>query len=1140
MTTPGRQSAAASAGERKLVTMVFADLSGYTALAESLDPEEVYTFLRPTMLELQRVVESFGGSVPQIQGDGFMAVFGVPTAHEDDAQRAVRAALAVRDHVRRLNEDRAGLSFPDVHAGVNSGEVMVGPSDEASGYTVMGDTVNTASRMADLATAGHVLVDASTRALTASSIRYGPCRMRRAKGKAARIATFEALGPLAREAAPARGGTFVDREEFFALFGRELEGTETDACSRVVLLVGEPGIGKSRLAQELGGSLAPGRFLLGRCAPFGERRLSSLAEVVACALGLGAGAAVDVTRTAIDRVARRIARTQRVAVTADLRALLGVDDPARSRRSDRDIMRATRLVIEDAARLGTVAVVLDDLQWADASIDELLADAQRNPWPAPVLLLGLSREPIVGLAATPLPGLDVGSMRTLAESLLGEPGSADSVGVPVDRANGNALYLEEMVGMLVERGAVRHDAGGWRLTDPEAVHEVPASIRLVIAARLDGLPPDQKRVLHDASVCGAVVWGSLLEELSDVADPGAALRGLVRRGLLRKRPRSSIPGTREYEWKHGLIRDVAYDALPRAVRAQRHEQVAAWLRASAPAAREPVVAIGYHYERAWELRRGKTGPGPSDAVAALAAEYLTRVAEQVFVRQARAAERPFRRALRIIDASGRSVDPAVAARASIGLAEVLIEMGAHAEAIEQARRARRLAERANDGILVARALLALGRSESDVGRMRKARALLEDARGRFELEGDLRGQGWALHRLSETWGWEGFTRELQDLRAAYRLFARARDRFGRSVVANDLAYILSVEGGREFHRWYTQAEHLAEDEGDLRSRALLLRTWGNYCNSAGSFAEAARAMGACRPIAAEAGERYAEADALLVGSLATANVGDPAAADALAREGAAIGRELGSVRIPAIARLGMARAAIRLGNPDASSRALRSARDAIRAHGLLVMGADLAEAEAMVALDRGAWSRAGVAAEGLAEALHAIPMWLWDPLPSLIRGRALLGAGAHEEAAASLEDARRRARSVGADGSLALAAAALTQARALVGGSVDQPDASADAEVAAVRDETAGIVAMVRGDRPAGIDALDRAIERWSALGSTSWLARALAMRADALAVVGDRARAAASRGRAKAVADRIGMPARERASIEHPLADLL
>ena len=254
----------------------------------------------------------------------------------------------------------------------------------------------------------------------------------------------------------------------------------------------------------------------------------------------------------------------------------------------------------------------------------------------------------------------------------------------------------------------------------------------------------------------------------------------------------------------------------------------------------------------------------------------------------------------------------------------------------------------------------------------------------------------------------------------------------------------------------------------------------------------------------------------------------------------AIGRELGSVRIPAIARLGMARAEIRLGNPAASSRALRAARDAIHTHGLLVMGADLAETVAMVALDRGAWSRAGAAADGLDEALRAIPMGLWDPLPSLIRGRALLGAGAHEEAAASLEDAVARARRVGADGTSALAAATLAQARAFAGGSLDRSEDAPDAEVAAVRDETAGIVAMARGDRAGGIQAFDEAIERWSALGSTAWLARSLAMRADALQAVGDRARAAAARGRSLAVLEQIGMPARDRVSLEHPLAVLL
>jgi len=423
--------------------------------------------------------------------------------------------------------------------------------------------------------------------------------------------------------------------------------------------------------------------------------------------------------------------------------------------------------------------------------------------------------------------------------------------------------------------------------------------------------------------------------------------------------------------------------------------------------------------------------------------------------------------------------------------------------------------------------------------MRRARTLLEEARERFEREGDLRGQGWALHRLSETWGWDGFERELEDLRSAYRLFSRARDRFGRSVVAHDLAYILSVEGGREFHRWYEQARRLAEDEGDLRSRALLLRTWGHYSYSAGSYPEAARVMGECRPVAAEAGERYAEGDALAVGALATASAGDPILADALGSDAVAVGRQLGSIRIPAMGRLAIARAAIRRGEPAASSRALRTARDAVRSRGLRVMHADLAETEAMLLLDRGAWSRVGAASGVLAEALGAIPMALWDPLPSLIAGRALLGAGSPADALDDLDQACARARAVGAEGTLALALAARAQAQALVGVPVDADARAAEGETGAVCDETAAIVALRRGDRTRAIEALDRAIERWQAFGSTAWLARALAMRADVLRTTGDRARAAASGGRARAVADQIHMPARDRASIERPLADL-
>jgi class 3 adenylate cyclase/tetratricopeptide (TPR) repeat protein len=1137
--TLGGASASAHPGERKLVTMLFADLSGYTALAESLDPEEVYTFLRPTMADLQTVVESFGGSVPQIMGDGFMAVFGVPIAHEDDAERAVRAALAVRDHVRVLNDGRAGLPFPQVHAGVNSGEVMVGPSHEAAGFAVVGDTVNTAARLADLAPPGRVVVDHTTWKRTRAAILYGPRRRRRAKGKAEPLTTYEALDVASTTLPMPPTHSFVDRDETLALLGSELDRAEREGRSRVLVITGEPGVGKSRLARELSHSLPPGRLFIGRCSPFrDQRRLAPLAEVVAAALGLAPGDLAG--RNTVERVARRVGRGRQAAVAADLRALLGIDDPETSRRGDRDVIQAARLVIEDAARGGPVAVVLDDAQWADPSLVSMLVEARASPWDAPVLLLGLSREPIARLSPLPLGGLDDRSMHQLATHLLGgtEP---DLIAPQVTRAGGNPLFLEETVGMLVERGAMQRRGDGWELVDRDVAGEVPTTIRLVIAARLDALPAEQKAVLQDASVCGSVTWGALLESVSEVSDARGALRALVERGLLQKAQRSTMSGTAAYEWKHELIRDVAYRSIPRIVRAGRHVQVAEWLRGWSPERREPVAAIAHQYERAWELSRGRTGPGPSDELARSATEYLTRRGEHVFARQARAAEPLFRRALQIADASGRAADPRVVARASVGLAEVLIEMGGHAEARDVAARARRLSERSGDDRVAARALLALGRAANDAGHARRARVLLEDAYERFEREGDRSGQAWALHRLSETWSWQEFERQVEDMRAAYRLFSRARDGFGRSVVAQDVAYLLSVQGGAEFRRWYERARHLAEDEGDLRSRAQLLRTWGYYCYESGRFTDAIRTMEEARPAAVEAGDGYAEADALAVGALAAANAGDPVYAGALAREALAIGRRLGSVRIPAMARLAIARASVRHGEPGTAGRAFRTARDTVRRRGMRVMHQDLGEAEAMMLLDRGAWGSVRVPVRALTKALAVVPVALWEPLPSLLGGRALLGSGAADQAYEPLDRACRVASRVGAAGTLELARGLRTQAALLAGRRAAPTEArdDADAEVIAIVLENRGLTLLRSDDIDESVRSFDLAIERWVALGLTSWLARALAMRADVLSARGDRARAAASRTRSRAVADQIRMPASERASIAYPLASL-
>jgi tetratricopeptide (TPR) repeat protein len=659
---------------------------------------------------------------------------------------------------------------------------------------------------------------------------------------------------------------------------------------------------------------------------------------------------------------------------------------------------------------------------------------------------------------------------------------------------------------------------------------------LLIAARLAARPAEEKRVLTDASVCGTVAWDGALATVDDPSVVREALANLVSRGLLIERPHSTIRGATEYAWRHALIRDVAYRALPRAARAERHEAIAAWLRAAGRRGAEPLGAIAYQYEQAWELRRGRTGPGPSSALTQEAARFLTLRAEQVFARQARAAEPFFRRALRVIEEGGGAAGPSVEARASVGLAEVLIEMGHHEEAMTFARRARRAATSARDDALRARALLALGRSESDAGNLRQARRLLSDARTRFEALGDLRGQGWAWHRMSETWGWEGFDKELRDLESSYSCFAEARDRFGRSVAANDLAYILSVQGGKDFHRWYRQAERLVGDEGDVRSRATLLRTWGSYCYAAGSFGEAAATMARCRPVAADAGDGYTEADAVVMGALALAASGDPAEAAGLAREGIARGKELGSVRIPAMARLALARASVRLSDRRAASAALRAARTAIHDRGLRVMHSDLAEAEAMMLLDRGGWTEAIDATDALRRALDVVPATLWEPVPALIAGRAHLAAGDLEAASARLQNAVTSARRVGAAGTLALARASLEQALLLAGRPQRSAEIAAEAaEVSALLAENDAISAWRAGDRDQAIGSFDRAIERWASMGSTAWLARAHRMRAEVMRATGDRARAAAADARATAVMDAVGARSRVRFPVALP-----
>ena len=1142
-------------GERKLVTLLFADLTGYTALAAALDPEDVFSFIRPTMAELQRVVEDHGGTVPQVQGDGFMAVFGVPSALEDDAERAVRAALAVRDRVRELNEGRSGIAIPEVHSGVNSGEVMVGPSAEASGIAVVGDVVNTASRLADLAAPGTVLVEEQPWRRTRHAIRYGRRRSLVAKGKPQPLAAYEALAPRTSlpvgRASPLVGGGFVDREPQLTRLSDALQEAVDEELARVVVVTAEPGAGKTRLAAEFTRRNPSALVLTGRATAYGARQaFSPLAAAVGEIAGVTPGSPAASSRRRIQALA------ERVAVGADARhlarqlaVLLGTGQPAEGRGAigASDALDAARAVVEGLALERPVIVVLDDLQWADPAVVDALDPKAARAWAGPILILGLARAEaavrFVPGVRLELDAIHEEAMEELASLALGAEALPPSLLAVVTRAGGNPLFLEESLSMLIEAGALASSPAGWRVTDAAALRRVPTTVRALIAARLDGLPDEEKRLLQCASVTGEHTSDRLLRSLLPDVDVRSALRSSVARGLLRRRRGQKGRkdggarggGARLYSFKHALIRDVAYGSLPRQERARLHLEVAGYLRAPTPD-REPVEALAHHYAEAWRLSSSAVGHDVPVGLASSAATYLGRWADETLASQALRAEPIYATAIEVGDAAPDEVGPELRARHLVGRAECLIELGRHREAEAVASTARSMADRAGDEHLGARALVALGRIESDVGDDEVALAMVSEALTYFESIGDRSGQAWATHRLSEIAGRTDYAEGLDHLRAAHALFVASKDRWGRVIASQDLAYMLSTVGGSEFHHWYREAKQLAEGDGDLRSKAELLRTLGYYQHYCGEHEQAIATMREARPLAIAAGDRYAEADTLLIEALAAAMVSPPRDAASSADTAVAFGREIRSARVQALGTMAGARCAVRLGDPARAARLLTAGRRALVRSGAEteLLEADLAIAE--VHLDRGSFERVVAPAERARVAAALSGERLLEPAAMLAIGRAALGSGSRD-AVSRLSDAAGCARSSGATGTLAIAQAARDQA-SLLAGRTPRPRTRAAVGVIAeaIETENEGTISFREGAYEEAAASFREAVERWRPLSSTVWLARATAMNGEALRRSGDRRGAAAARSRARRLLDRIDTPPRDRDAILTPL----
>jgi class 3 adenylate cyclase len=605
---------AASWESRRLVTILFADISGSTALGESLDAEAVRMLLSRHFAKARQAIERHGGSVEKFIGDAVMAVFGLPRAHEDDALRAVRAAIGVQAGVLALNEEPTAVAPLQVRIGVNTGEVAAG--DPATGETLItGDTVNTAARLEQAAAPGEILLGETTHGLVRDAVaaeRVGPFRM---KGKSADVWAYRVdsiIGAEGRRRQP--DAAIVGREVELGQLRTAWRDVLGERRCRLVTVVAPAGIGKSRLAREAALALEGGaRAIQGRCLAYGEGitywPIRELAHVLA---GIDETDGPEDARTKLGRLMDD--EPQGDLIGRRLATGIGLDA---EQVSQEEIFWAIRRFLEAQARRGPLMIILEDLHWAEATLLDLVEHVLKLA-SEPILLLATARpeliesrptwaRPALNRTLMRLEPLDAKATQGLVDVQPGGSALPDRLRRRiVEVAGGNPLYIEEMVAMLREAGLLVARRDGWRAAAGIELAEVPPTIRALLAARLDQLPADERTVTQHASVVGRSFQAAAVKELT----PEAIRKNLKRRllALVRKELLHHDRGGQTlddaYRFRHILIRDAAYQALSKRERAELHVRFADWLeRAGRKRLREFQEIIGYHLEQAVEYRR---------------------------------------------------------------------------------------------------------------------------------------------------------------------------------------------------------------------------------------------------------------------------------------------------------------------------------------------------------------------------------------------------------------------------------------------------------------------------------------------------------------------------------------------------------
>jgi class 3 adenylate cyclase/tetratricopeptide (TPR) repeat protein len=771
------------AEQRKVVTVLFCDVVGSTALGEASDPEALRARMSRYFDDLRRIVERHGGTVEKFVGDAVMAVFGIPASHEDDALRAVRAASEMRDAV-----SRHGL---EARIGVDTGEVVVGG---AAGTLVTGDAVNVAARLEQAAAPGEILLGAETRLLVRDAVVVETLEPLELKGKAQPVEASRLLevsggaAPIARRLeAP-----LVGRERERGRLWRDYEDAVADRACRLFTLLGPAGIGKSRLVadfvERIDGSAD---VLRGRCLSYGE----------------------GITYWPL----------------VEMLVPLEIDPDTIIASTPQETRVSFRKLLEARAEERPQVVVVDDLQWAEpvfVDLVEHVADLSRG---APIFLLCIARTEL--LDGRP----DWGGGKLNASSLLLEPLDAADCDALIDRllgeaeldgrlrrritdvSGGNALYVEEMVAMVRER-------------DHAASFEVPPTIQALLQARLDLLADEERLVVGYAAVEGEVFHRGSLAELVPAGiapELGGVLTALVRKELIRPEA-ALLPGEEAYRFRHLLIRDAAYGALPKELRSELHERLAAWLEGHAESAFELDEILGYHLEQAFRLRSELGSTGDEErALAQRAGAKLVAAGNGALARTDLAAAAAL--LLRGADLLPARYSVRLEALADAGSA--LSRRGELASAGELLRATLEEAEDAGDGPIEARVRLTLTglhlRTNPEATSVDALREALEISKS-LEGSGDLETQARARHYVGSFRFMTGRAAEgADDMHAAVELARRAGstgvERDAKSSLLRPIAWgPLPAGDGIEF------CDSLVRQEGSdpqLRAHALQVRAF---------------------------------------------------------------------------------------------------------------------------------------------------------------------------------------------------------------------------------------------------------------------------------------------------------------------------